>query len=543
MRRDLERLSRETFDLFVIGGGITGACIARDAALRGLSVALVEKNDFAHATSAHNSKLIHGGLRYLRNLELSLVRESLKERRIWQRTAPHIVQPLAFLVPVYDGGWRGRATLAAGLTLYDLLSFDRGWLDDPAQRLPGHRWIDAGVALAREPRLEGPGLDGAFLYSDAQMYAPERLAFECVLDASLQGSATANHLEAQDLLLREGRVEGATVRDGLSDAQFDIRAKLTIVAAGPWADIFLSRALGGGSHHKLVRSKGIHLIVPAMTRGDALTVATKHGHFFVLPWRGYSLVGTTDTAFAGSPDSVGVTEEDIDTFLSFVNSHLPAAELARADVRHFYAGLRPLVDDGSGDTYSASRRAELIDHSESDKIEGLVSVTGGKWTTSRELAERTIDLHLAKTGVSARRCTTTHATLPGGSISRIDNFMRETRAAHRNIAGIDHLARLYGTRVAEILALARSQPGLSTPIGTTGDIAAQIVHAAREEMACTLEDAVLRRTGIGQLGDPGPDALENAASLMAIELGWSVAQKRAEVAAVAPAFRIARPQV
>src|ERR1700722_18916117 len=185
MRRDLNRLANEAFDLLVIGGGITGAAIARDASLRGLSVALIEKNDFSHATSAHNSKLIHGGLRYLRNFELSLVRESLKERRIWQRTAPHLVSPLPFLVPVYGDGLQARATLAAGLILYDLLSFDRGWLDEPAQRLPGHRWLEACTALAREPGLDGPGLQGAFVYSDAQMYAPERLAFECVLDAAI----------------------------------------------------------------------------------------------------------------------------------------------------------------------------------------------------------------------------------------------------------------------------------------------------------------------------------------------------------------------
>ena len=279
MHRDLERLSSEEFDIHVIGGGATGACIARDAALRGLSVALTEKNDFAHATSAHNSKLVHGGLRYLRNFELGLVRESLKERRIWQRIAPHLVRPLPFLVPITGGG---RATLAAGLTLYDLLSFDRGWLDDPEQRLPGHRWFNRDDALAREPSLEAPGFSGAFLYYDAQMYAPERLALECLLDAADHGAAIANHVEAVNLTRRNGRVEGASLRCALTDVRFDVRAKLTIVAAGPWADLFLNRALGNQSH-KLLRSKGIHVVVPAITREDALTVATPHGHFFVLP--------------------------------------------------------------------------------------------------------------------------------------------------------------------------------------------------------------------------------------------------------------------
>ncbi|HSC61860.1 MAG TPA: FAD-dependent oxidoreductase, partial [Rhizomicrobium sp.] len=178
MRRELNRLSNEVFDLLVIGGGVTGACVARDAALRGLNVALIEKNDFAHATSAHNSKLVHGGLRYLRNFELGLVRESLRERRIWQRNAPHLVQPLPFLVPLYNAGFKARATLTAGLSLYDLLSYDRGWLDDPDQRLPGHSFLNAKDAVAREPSLQGPGFEGSFLYYDAQMYSPERLALE-----------------------------------------------------------------------------------------------------------------------------------------------------------------------------------------------------------------------------------------------------------------------------------------------------------------------------------------------------------------------------
>src|SRR6185437_4806752 len=183
MRRALDRLASETFDLLIVGGGVTGACVARDAAMRGLKVALVEKADFAGATSAHNSKLVHGGLRYLRNFELGLVRESLKERRIWQRIAPHLVHPLPFLIPLYDSSLANRAMLTAGMALYDLLSFDRAWLDDPGQRLPGHSWLGREATRTREPVLDVPGLAGAFEYYDAQMYAPERLALEWILDA------------------------------------------------------------------------------------------------------------------------------------------------------------------------------------------------------------------------------------------------------------------------------------------------------------------------------------------------------------------------
>jgi glycerol-3-phosphate dehydrogenase len=531
MKRDLRRLADERFDLLVIGGGITGACIARDAASRGLSVALIEKNDFAHATSAHNSKLIHGGLRYLRNLEFGLVRESLRERRTWQRIAPHLVHPLAFLIPLNGGGWKARAELAAGLTLYDLLPFDRGRLDDPGQRLPRHRWIGAPRALVDEPALAGPRFDGAFEYYDAQMYSPERLALECVRDSTIHGAAVANHLAAERLLLRGRHCEGAAVADAFSGARFDIRADRTIIAAGPWADIFLAQALGKPGAHRLMRSKGIHLVVPAMTKSAALAVASRGGHFFILPWRAHSLLGTTDTAFAGSPDKVGVSEQDIASLLAFINAHLPSANLKRDDVQHFYAGLRPLVDDGSGDTYDASRRAELIDHGNEDNVSGLYSAIGGKWTTSRHLAEQVVDTVVAKLGKFARACSTASAKLPGapaGPFSRMLDGMSDSQ---------QHIVRMYGTQVPNMLALAESNPKLGERLSDSGDVSAQVVFAMREEMAFTLEDVVMRRTGIGQLGKPSAAALDAVVNLMAGELDWNAGRTASEIAAVESNFR------
>jgi glycerol-3-phosphate dehydrogenase len=537
MRRDLLRLANETFDLLIIGGGVTGACVARDAALRGMKVALVEKADFAGATSAHNSKLIHGGLRYLRNFELGLVRESLRERRIWQRIAPHLVQPLPFLVPLYKAGFKARATLSAGLTLYDVLSYDRSWLDDPDERLPGHEWLSKGRAVAEEPMLDAPGFEGTFRYYDAQMYAPERLALENILDATLHGAAVANYVAAARLLLRNGRIEGAVVREVFGGGEIEIRAKLTLLAAGPWADLFLNQALGKPTAHKLLRSKGIHLLVPAMTQKDALTVAAGGGHFFVLPWRGYSLLGTTDTAFHGAPDDVGVTEADVDDFLAFINSHLPAAHLKRSDVKHFYAGLRPLVDDGSGDTYDASRRAELIDHGKDDGVTGLFSAIGGKWTTSRDLAETVTDALAAQIGRRVGPASTAAKALPGGNIPRRRQFFADQARAYPQLA-TEHLGRLYGTRLRFVIEAA---PTLLAPIGTTGDIGAQVQFAVREEMAMTLSDVVMRRTGIGQLGDPGTEALTAAANLMAQELGWDDARKAREIDAVSRSFRLQSP--
>jgi glycerol-3-phosphate dehydrogenase len=539
MRRDLDRLANETFDLLIVGGGVTGACVARDAAMRGYKVALVEKGDFANATSAHNSKLIHGGLRYLKNFELGLVRESLRERRVWQRIAPHLVRPLPFLIPLHGGSRKERATLGAGLTLYDLLSFDRTWLDDPAQRLPRHSWLGRDKAVAEEPVLARPDFDGAFKYYDAQMYSPERLALENLLDADAHGAVLANYVESTSLLIRDGKSDGATVRDMLDDASFDVRAKLTLVATGPWSDIFLDAALGKKTSHRILRSKGIHLVVPSLSRKSALTVAADGGHFFILPWRGHTILGTTDTAFTRDPDSVHVTEDDISEFLGFINSHLPEARLKRGDVIHSYAGLRPLVDEGSGDTYDASRRAELIDHKE-DGVESLYSAIGGKWTTSRDLAEKIVDTLGGKIG-GARACATKTARLPGGDIDRVEKFHAEQKRAHPSLEGIDHLARLYGTRLDAMLAEAGNRPDLLQPLGVTGDIGAQVLFAIREEMALTLADVVTRRTGIAQLGKPADDVLARTADIMAAELNWNAVRRAHEIETVTASLAVTHP--
>jgi len=483
LRRDLNRLANEEFDLLVIGGGIMGATIVRDAALRGLSVALVERRDFANATSAHNSKLIHGGLRYLRNFELGLVRESLRERRIWLDTAPHLVRPLPFLLPVTEPGTR--VAYAAGLALYDSLSRNSRKSDEPDRQLPAREWLDAHNAEALEPCLAELPLRGAFRYFDAQVVSPERLALACVLDAAENRAVPANYVEAEALLLRGDDIAGARVRDRLGGSVFDIRAQLTVTALGPWTDLFLGRTLPRAAT-PLLRSKGIHVLVPRFLRTHALTIATKSGgHFFVIPWRDSTLLGTTDTPFHGDPDCVDVSRGEIDDFLQLVNANLPAVQLVPASTKHAYAGLRALVDPGARSTYKASRRAELIDFGKLVRLNGLLAVIGGKWTTARSVAEITLNLALKKLRRQARACTT--------AIRRLS-------------------------------------------VSDGGDTEVQIARAVREEMAVTLEDVVMRRTAIGQEGDPGPAALARAATIMALECGWSDAQKIGEIAAVAALF-------
>jgi len=536
MQRALSRLSSETFDVLIVGGGATGCFTARDAAMRGLKVALIEVRDFASATSAHNSKLAHGGLRYLRNFEIGLVRESLRERRNLMRIAPHLVRALPFLLPLYKAGLAERLKLRAGLMLYDLLSFDRNGLDDPSQRLPGHRWIRPKDALTREPVLAGDGFEGAFEYHDAQMYAPERIALENLIDADAHGAAIANYVSAQRLLLRNGKAEGCTVQDMMTGARFDIRAKTVLVAAGPWADLFLEQATGEAAAHKLIRSKGIHLLMPQIS-SSGLTIEAGAGHLFALPWRGHTLLATTDTPFIGDPATVAVSEADIEGFLAVFRKYLPQADLGRDKVEFFYAGLRPLVSDGSKDSYNVSRRSELVDHGKEGDLDGVFSALGGKWTTSRGLAETITDALAAKLGRKTNACATAKIPLPGGRFDRFEEMVRGYQKTWPGISSLRNLAHMLGARLPEALKGARLTD--LAKLGPSGDTPAQISFAIAAEMALTLEDVVMRRTAIGQFGKPDATVLEKVAGQMAAQLGWSAEKTAQEIAGLDPIYRTA----
>jgi glycerol-3-phosphate dehydrogenase len=535
MQRALSRLSSEHFDCLIVGGGATGCFVARDAARRGLSVALVEANDFASATSAHNSRLAHGGLRYLRNFEIGLVRESLRERGTLLKIAPHLVRPLPFLLPLYGAGLGERLKLSAGLTLYDMLAM---------RQLPSHRWLKPGAALEREPVLAGDksvgSFRGAFEYHDAQMYSPERIALENLVDADAHGAAIANHLSCEALLMRDGKAEGATVRDTLTGDSFDIRARAVLVAAGPWADLFLEKVTGHQAAHKLVRSKGIHILVPQISQ-YALTIEAGNGHLFALPWRGHTLLATTDTPFTGDPAQVAVEERDIDMLLGAFNKYLPAAGLSKDSIQAFYAGLRPLVADGpkggkSGGTYNASRRAELVDHA-AEGLDGVFSALGGKWTTSRALAQTVTDALAGKLGKKTARCTTASVALPGGRFDEFDAMLRGFNKTWPGISALRPMAHMLGARLP--LALKGARLTDLIPFNQSGDTPAQVAFALTHEMALTLEDMVMRRTSVGQFGPPSTKVLARIAQQMAAHLGWDEARKAREIESLAPIWQVA----
>lgn len=547
MRRNLENMATKTYDILVIGGGITGASVAWDASLRGLSVGLVEKDDFAHATTSGSSKMVHGGLRYLINGELKLVRESLRERRIWENIAPHMVHPLPFVIPTYGWGMKSGLVLSIGLAFYDLLSFDRNFLSDEDKKLPAYRSISRGGALQLMPHFEKEGLTGAKIYYDCQMFSPERLCLECIEGAVEYGADAANYAEATGFIMSgrmgEGaRVEGVHVRDKLTGQMHELKAKLVINAGGPWADRVMGLAEDGEPSRHLIRSKGIHLITRALTKDHALTIqSVTGGHFFVIPWRGHTLIGTTDVVFKGDPDQLGVSEQDIMDFLRVVNDSLPGLNLARSDVQHFYAGIRPLVDNstsegGAKDSYNASRSAEIVDHAKIDALEGFLSAMGGKWTTSRHLAEQIVDLALRK--LNRRIKCETHCTPTyGGEIGRMKSFVTRAAKRHPELPQdcVENLCRFYGSRIDQVLATADERPDerkklLQRLSPDRPDLAVQIAYAVRHEMALHLPDVLSRRTGLGTLGDPGEALISNVANLMANELGWSTAETADEMA-------------
>lgn len=544
MTRDLDVMAGRQHDLLVIGGGITGACIARDAALRGLKVALVEKKDFSHGTSSASSKLIHGGLRYLAKGDIGLVRESLRERRIWENIAPHMVDPLAMIMPNYSRGFKGKLMMSVALSLYDWIAWDRNKVNDPDKKIPAHRTLDVSAAMAFEPLLREGGMTAANVYFDCQALAPERIVFECLQEAVSHGGMVANYAEVTGFLREGDEVRGVTVTDTLADGEsntFDIRATTTVNAAGPWAIDLLGLIEDHKPFAKLVGAKGIHLITRQLSSPHAIAMATRAGgHFFILPWRNHSIIGTTDTYFGGKNDEVGVSERDIGDFLTLVNDEMPTLKLTRKDVIHFYAGIRPLVDstpDGDSDsdsenTYDASRASEVMDHEKIDGLKGLLSALGGKWTTSRHLAEKIVDKVVAINRFSATPSTTESKPLWGGDIGLFKQFVRAKQVQYEHVDGetVAYMCQNYGSRVDELMAYVERTPELVESLSaSTPEIGAQIKRAVVEEMAVSLEDAVFRRTGLGTLGHPGVSALAKAADIMGDELGWSERQKSQQI--------------
>ena len=526
MERYTEHIKNETFDVIVIGGGITGAAIAYEAASRGLSVALFEKGDFAEATSAASSKLIHGGLRYLSNMEYGLVRESLRERKTMANIAPNFVYPIPTLFPHYRSSVKSNKWLTKiGLTIYDGLAVGKSNTWDHSKKIPPYKAVSPKEALRLQPVIRKKGLTGASIFYDCISICPERLALSFIKSALHYGAKAANYTRVEAFLLDENgqRVCGVRVRDLIKNIKFEVRARITLNCAGPWADSMLLRLMKDKNVGRLTPSEGIHIITKQITKDDAILSAVTPGgrHCFLIPWRGHTLIGTTDKPYLGHPDDYRVTRESIEALIQEVNGSFEGLALRRNDVLYSYGGLRPLVESHTKGTYRSSRRYEIHD-SVADGINGLLTVEGGKWTTSRGLAEKTVNRVKEKLGISIQASVSAKQYLKGSEIRDMDIFMARIRDRNRDFHGntVDFLGRLYGTDHEKVLGLARKDNILARRLNGDGELLAQVVFGLRYEMARTLRDIVLRRTGIATLGSPGRAVLLRVAEVMARELNW-----------------------
>ena len=563
MTREPQALQDRTFDVVIVGGGITGACLAHDATLRGLSVALIERHDFGHATSAASSKLLHGGIRYLQQARIDKVRESARERARLHRIAPHLTRWVPFLIPTQKGLLRGRWFLGCGVWCYEQLTRreDRV-LADPAKRAPRGGFHSRAELVRRVPALGArPDLTGAHVLWESHVHSTERMTLAFVKTAVRGGAVAVNYIAADGLLKVRDRVQGVRAVDQRTDDRFDIRARVVVNAAGPWISS-LNERLDVGHLKTAVRgfSKGAHIVTRQVTDTFALALPTVRQsstlvdrggrHIFVIPWRNHSLIGTSDRPFEGRLDEVRPLEEDIVDLLDDVKGALPAADVTRADVSHAYAGLYPLTARAlRSDVYQGTGDYQVIDHGQAGGSDGVVSVLGAKYTTARGLAERATDVVCARLGRVTAPCRTGSQALVGGAIDDVERFTDETVARYANRlegATVAHLVRQYGTETdvvvaagerADALGRASLQP-LCADRETTG---AEVRFAVEEEMAVTLADVVFRRTGLGTIGNPGRACLDDVAEIMASRLGWTVARREDEIRHTQAQFPISNP--
>jgi glycerol-3-phosphate dehydrogenase len=548
MKRELARLTDTTFDVAVVGGGIYGAAIAREASLRGLAVALVEKGDFASATSSNSHKIVHGGLRYLQHGDFFRVRESIRERSTLLRIAPHLVRVQSFLMPTYGHGLRGREALLAALSLNELVSFDRNRGLDRSRRIPPARMLSVPECSRLAPGIPREGLTGGALWYDGLMIDSERVALAFLMSAAEKGAAVANYAAATAALVRGGRLEGVRVRDALGGGELDLRARVVIDAGGPWS---VRGSVAGGdvaSGGDVSLARALNLVLPPIVGEHAIGIGRRfldaggrarsdRRLFFLVPWRGVTLAGTSYLPYQGTPDGLAITEAELETFVQEIVLAYPSIRLSPGDVRLVHAGLVPVSGrrELAADVELATR-FQIRDHAD-----GMLSVTGVKYTTARGVAEAAVDRVAARLGLAARGSSSGDVPIFGGEFEDgIDRYVeQEVAAAPPGVSAeaIRHWVSAHGSRYRAVMALgAEDRQWLESVAEGSEVTGADIVHSIRQEMAVTLADVVFRRTGLGSAGDPGGRALEAAARIAARELGWSEARTSEELAEVRRRF-------
>jgi glycerol-3-phosphate dehydrogenase len=510
VRASLRDLGAGGFDLLVIGGGITGAGIAREAALRGLSTALVEARDFGEGTSSRSSRLIHGGLRYLEQGRIRLVWEALRERRTLLRLAPHLVRPLPFILPVFQGDRVPRWKVSAGLALYDILA--------AGGNVRRHRTLGKRDLLLAEPLIRERGLTGGAVYFDAQC-DDSRLVVATVRAAAAHGAQVANYMRVTGLIPTVAGIGGAWVRDELTGESGEIRARAVVNAAGPWADAI--RRLEDPAAAPLLRpTKGVHVVVPRARVGNRnaviFTSPIDGRVMFVLPWGTWSYIGTTDTDTAVGPDEVTVDQADVVYLLRSANALFPSARLDQSDVIASWAGLRPLLAaDPAAPASSVSREHRIV-----RGPGGLFTIAGGKLTTWRRMAVQMTDLLLRALGHRGNdrgAAASRTEPLPGGETGVFDGFRAVGLERGFTEATVDHLLSHFGAETPAIYNLCRQRPELAEPLHPEHPaIGAEVVFAAEREFAIRADDVLARRLHLTtETRDRGAAAVARVTELLA----------------------------
>lgn len=514
----LEALSRTELDILVVGGGITGVATARDAAMRGFRVACVEMEDFAYGTSSRSSKLIHGGLRYLEQANFRLVFEGTRERATLRKNAPHLVRPIKFLVPVYEGAKHGVLALGVGLWMYDQLAGKR--------RYGRHSRHNPAQLEALEPTLRQEGLRGGAVYFDC-MTDDARLCVENAVSAHRSGAIMLNRVRfAEAVRDSGGRVVGAIVEDRLSGDRVEVRCKVLVHCAGPWTDDVLQRS--GESTGMLRTTKGIHVLVPwsKMPVNHAVVMASRSDRrvLFAIPRGRVTLIGTTDTDYAGDPDDVHATPEDVEYLMEAVRHYFGAHAPTTADIVATYAGLRPMVRDDAESPYDVSREHTVV-----QRDDGTVTIAGGKYTTYRLMASDVVRAAMRSMGLKRNerpRCPTVNARLPGGvgfGVDEVDSAV----SALTHVSGLPedvsrHLVDTYGGRHGEVAAAWGGRVLEGKPFCW-----GEIDHAVHEESALTIADVLIRRVPIYyEAPDQGLECVSAIAERMGSVLGWDDAERR-----------------
>jgi glycerol-3-phosphate dehydrogenase len=555
MKRNLAQLSNNVYDVVIIGGGIYGLFVAWDAALRGLSVALVEKGDFGHATSSNTLRIIHGGLRYLQHGDVLRMRRSIHERMVFMRIAPHLVHPLPILIPTYGHLMRGKEILSLALLMNDAIGFDRNRLEDPQKYLPRGRVISREDCLRLFPGVQERGLTGGVIYHDCQMYNSERLILSVARSAAGAGAELANYVEVTGLLRQGALVTGVKARDVLSGDELDIRARAVVNTSGPWLDRVAGLLNGHRPHRRLVLSKAFNLLIhrqliPDYAVGVYSRVRSKdrdavlnkgYRLYFITPWHNRSLIGTAHLPYDADPDSFKVSEGEIQAFLDEINEAYPAAGLKRRDVCLSYGGLLPMVGNSNGTRDVHLVKAYRIhDHQREDGVGGLLSVIGVKFTESRHVAEKTVDLVFSKLGKTPPECTTAITPIYGGRIERFNDFLAsetERRPQGWSAEPVRHLIYQYGSEYRSVLKHLDTAPtSTQTVADLSGILQAGVLHGIREEMGQKLADVVFRRTELGSSGHPGETTLKECAAISAKELNWNEERTQRELEEVKGIF-------